>query len=96
MRDEFRLVLVVGNDLCELFLDVGRILRLTPDSREGSGGRVHPSSLDKVPRRFGQEEETDGEDQSVEASAVHAATLDEGGRKELTYAQRNWMAMGIR
>lgn len=44
--DKLSLVLVVGNDLGELLLDVGRVLGLTTDAGEGLGGCVDAALLD--------------------------------------------------
>ena len=62
LGDDRRLVLVVGHDLGELLLDVGRVHLLSTDTRQGTSGIVDASTLDVPPRGLGEEEETDGED----------------------------------
>ena len=66
LRDDLHLVLVVGNDLGQFLLDQLRLARLSTESRQHLGGLVEVAALDKVPWRFGQEEETGAEDQSPE------------------------------
>lgn len=54
-RHELSLVFVVGDNLGELLLDVGRVLGLTTDSAEGVGGLVDLSSLDEPSWGFWEE-----------------------------------------
>ena len=62
LRDHLELVLVVGNDLGKLLLDVFRVDGLTSEPGEHGGGVVELATLDKVSRRLGEEEETGAED----------------------------------
>lgn len=60
--DDLALVLLVGDDLGDLRLDVLGVLRLATDSGEGFDGVLDAATLDEVSRRVGEEEETTAED----------------------------------
>lgn len=62
--DNLHLVLVVGNDLSELILDVVGVLLLAADGGESLSGLLELSLLDEETWRLWKEEETDGENDS--------------------------------
>ena len=64
LRNNAHLILVVGNDLSKLLLDVLRLCRLTTNARQDSCGLVKSSLDDKVSWRFWEQEETSGKDDS--------------------------------
>jgi hypothetical protein len=57
---------VVGDDLGELILDVGRVSGLTTNAGERAGGIVDAALLDVPTGRLGEEGETGTEDESPE------------------------------
>lgn len=61
-RDDLALVLLVGDDLGDLRLDVLGVLRLASDLGKGVDGVFNAATLDEVSGRVGEEEETTGED----------------------------------
>lgn len=62
--DDRALVLLVGNDLSELSLDVFGVLGLTTKAGEGSTSLLDAPTLDKVTWGVWEEEETTSEDQT--------------------------------
>ncbi|KFZ02513.1 hypothetical protein V500_00150 [Pseudogymnoascus sp. VKM F-4518 (FW-2643)] len=62
LRDDLHLVLVVGDDLGELVLDVVGVNWLATNGCEGLGGALELALLDEETGRLGQEEETSRED----------------------------------
>lgn len=66
LRNNGHLVLVVGDDLSELILNVLGIGRLATDASERIGGLVELALLDVETRRFGEESKTSGEDDGPE------------------------------
>lgn len=62
LRDDLHLVLVVGNDLSELVLDVVGVNCLATNRSEGLGGALELALLDEETGRLRQEEETSRED----------------------------------
>lgn len=60
--DDLALVLLVGDDLGDLRLDVLGVLGLASDSGKGVDGVLNAATLDEVSGRVGEEEETTGED----------------------------------
>lgn len=62
LRDDLHLVLVVGDDLGELVLDVVGVNWLATNGCEGLGGELELALLDEETGRLGQEEETSRED----------------------------------
>ena len=62
--DNLHLVLVVGNDLSELILDVVGVLLLAADGGESLSGLLELSLLYEETWRLWKEEETDGENDS--------------------------------
>jgi hypothetical protein len=62
--DKSTLVLLVGDNLSKLTLDVNRVLRLTTDARERVDSTGNVALLDVVTRRVREEHETASEDQS--------------------------------
>jgi hypothetical protein len=63
LRNNRQLVLVVGNDFSQLLSDILRIFRLSTDRSESLCSLLVLALLDKVTRRFWQEEDTNTEDQ---------------------------------
>jgi hypothetical protein len=82
---------VVGDDLGEFRLDVFGVGGLSTDSSESSGSSIDSALLDEPSRGFGEEEESDSEDQ-----ADHQLRFGLKMEKIETHAQRNWTPMGIR
>ncbi|KAI2255605.1 hypothetical protein LOZ10_005651, partial [Ophidiomyces ophidiicola] len=66
VRHDLQLVLVVGDDLGELLLDVLGVDGLAAEGGEGGLGAVEVVLLDEVAGRLGQQEEADGEDEGPE------------------------------
>lgn len=66
MRDDLQLVLVVSNDLSQLILDKVRIDWLPTDIGQSLGGSLELALLDKVSWRLGEDEETNGQNDSPE------------------------------
>ena len=66
LRNDRQLILVVGNDFCELLLNVGRISWLSTDIGEGLHGFLNSALLDEVTWRIWEEEKTNTEDESPE------------------------------
>ena len=66
LRYHLQLVFVVRHNLGELRLHEFRVARLAPQTAEHVGSAVDLASLDEVTGRFGQKEETDGEDDGPE------------------------------
>lgn len=64
VRDESALVLLVGDDLGELDLDVLGILGLSTEPAEGIGGIVESSALDEVTGGVREEDQTTAEDKT--------------------------------
>jgi hypothetical protein len=89
--DQVALVLLVGNDLSQLDLDILRLAGLTTETRESSSGLLNVSSLDEVSGRIGQKHQTTTEDQTpgeldgdrdaiiASISAVFGGINDDGG-----------------
>jgi hypothetical protein len=83
LGDELGLVFVVGDDLGEFLLDVGRFLGLATDSGKRSGGVIESATLDKPSWRFGKHGDSNTKDEAeVSTSEVRVATWQ-------TYAQAN-------
>jgi hypothetical protein len=64
LRNNGHLILVVGNDLSKLVLDVLGVKRLTTDATKGRSSLVELALLDPVTGRFGEKSKTDSEDDS--------------------------------
>lgn len=62
--DQGTLVLLVGDDLSKLVLDIVGVLGLASDTGQGVDGLLNFTLLDKVTGRVGEEEQTTTEDQS--------------------------------
>jgi hypothetical protein len=62
--NDLALVLLVGDDLGNLRLDVLGVLGLTTDTGESVDSLLDLTTLDEVSRRVGEEEETNSEDDS--------------------------------
>jgi hypothetical protein len=62
--DQLTLVLLVGDDLSKLDLDVLRVLGLATKARQRIGGLEEVAALDEVTRRVGKKHETTAKDQS--------------------------------
>lgn len=93
--DDLALVLLVGDDLGNLRLDVLGVLGLTTDTGESVDSLFDLTALDEVARRVGEEEETDSEDDSpgeldadgdlVGLHGVHVfGSVDDAGGEEQT------------
>lgn len=77
-RDEAALVLLVGDDLSKLGLDVLGVGGLSTKTAEGKTSLLNGTTLDEETRGVGEEEETDGEDDTpgeldTNGNAVSAA-----------------------
>lgn len=66
LGDNSHLVLVVGDNLGKLILNVLRVQRLTTDATESGSSLVELALLDPVTGRLGQQSKTDGENDSPE------------------------------
>lgn len=93
--DDLALVLLVGDDLGDLRLDILGVLGLTSDPGKGLDGVFDAATLDKVSGRVGEEEQTTSEDdgpRELEADGdlvgLHAVevlgSVDDAGSEEET------------
>mgnify|MGYP006953142671 CR=1 FL=1 len=80
-RDHGTLVLLVGDDLGKLSLDVVRVAGLATESGQCVAGSLDVTTLDEVTRRVGEEEETTTENQTedeldTDGDTVRASVVD--------------------
>ena len=79
--DHSTLVLLVGNNLRKLSLDVVRVARLATESGQGIASSLNVTTLDEVARRVGKEEETTSKDNTedeldTDGDAVRGSAFD--------------------
>jgi hypothetical protein len=79
--DHGTLVLLVGDDLGELGLDVVRVTGLATESGQGVAGSLNVTTLDEVARRVGEEEETTTENNTedeldTDGNTVRGSAVD--------------------
>jgi hypothetical protein len=79
--DHGTLVLLVGDDLGKLSLNVVRVTGLATESGQGVAGSLNVTTLDEVARRIGEEEETTTEDDTedeldTDGDTVRASVVD--------------------
>lgn len=92
--DEGALVLLVGDNLSKLVLDVDGVHRLATDTGKGIGSLFDTAALDEVTGGVGQEEETTTKDQSpgelngdrdavlASVTTVLGSVADNGGKHD--------------